>query len=1352
ALVIDPAGNASGVIRVGASSPVTFQSLETFNVDTLGNTDSVTVGVTDNNDNVSVSGSAVTINGQLFSLTGEESIVVNTGDGDDSVTATPGAVPIAVNGGDPTASDTLIFDGQSGALTIDLDLQTITELLLSPVSFTGFEHVTVNAATADVTVLGTGGDDDIEVAPTGANDATVTLAGLNASFDVSNAGALSLGTLGGADLLTVVGNAANNTIAVARGLTTLVTVDALQPIGFSPASTEALVVEGGLGDDTITVTGSGGPGNLSVDGQGPSASDTLRVEGAASSANNFTVDAGSSVDSGSVNLNGDVTQFSGIEAIQLDANSGGALQDQLTVNGTGGNDVVTLTASTATAGGSVTTSFGPGIAFEAFDTAVNSTVTLATGAGDDTIVANHDDGWAITTVAIDAGDPTASDSVQIIGDNGVNETFAYTPSSANAGTMTVTGGTTTTYSLVNVESLHANARDATADVLNVTTTTAVITPGFPPGSGQVDAFTAGGASQLGLTYENFETTAVTGTTAVIDGTSADDTITVSTAGIVTVTNNLGFNNSVNVAAFTTLILNTLGGNDSVSIDPSVLFTGGIRVIGGEPGTGSDSVQVDSGGAVTVTVDLSATPDTVSGIVGGSISLLGVENLAVDGQDGTVNDFDVVGYGSSTDLISITLDGGDINNNDGDLIDISLTTLPNDLTYTPQSATAGQLALTANPGIAITGFNNVAGGLSIDASGSLDSLTFTGSNGADTIDVSGTAIALTVGGDAWLPIDYASVESLNVIGGDAADTFNVTPSALPVFVDGGDPIGGTPGDLLSVIAGGDPVVLSSGPENDEGNVLVGTNQPVSFDKIESLSIIGNGTNAATVNGTNGDDDITVIGNSVPAAGGDGLASNDFTVSVNAGPAVQFIDLGGLTINAMSGDDDIDVETNMLDLTNDVTLNGDLPGTGGGDTVTVRGDTGPDAASWTPGATADSGTFSVSGETINVTGTEAVAYDGEGDNEAITVNGTGGDDVLVHSPGAAVDAGAVAIMTGGAGRLGLTYVNLGSAGNVTVDGQGGMDRLVAEGTGGDDTLHVDTTDISLTSSLGQHIGLIPTDIDSVTLAGLEGDDRFTVEPNVTIPLQIQGGGPGGSDVLLIDESAIGGGLGIFGASFNVQPDFTNPQDDTGEIQETTGGFSAFYAGIESVQLLATLDDDLRVADDLANNTWTLRTGAAIQVESGRVQIDTRSPILFENFANVALQNLGGLDRFEVTPDRLPAATTYLVDGFETGAGTERDTVAFYGTGTGDIVTVTDSDVTIGVSVGYTDFAALEVNALDGDDVVLVDASAAAVSTQVIYDGGAGFDFLRLTGAGGIFTSTTYSPGPSVTEGRLEYSGAT
>ena len=181
----------------------------------------------------------------------------------------------------------------------------------------------------------------------------------------------------------------------------------------------------------------------------------------------------------------------------------------------------------------------------------------------------------------------------------------------------------------------------------------------------------------------------------------------------------------------------------------------------------------------------------------------------------------------------------------------------------------------------------SGSFTAQLGGGDDTLVVNGSADADTIAVGGAAVAIT----GRRTVNYTGAEHLTVNGNAGSDTFNVTPSsAVAIFIDGGDPVGVKPGDLLTIIAGGSPVTFNAGPETDEGSFEVGANQPVSFDHIELLAIDGSGP--AVINGTNGPDAITVIARdaSTHAAAADGV--QDFTVSVNTGPDLLFLNVGSL----------------------------------------------------------------------------------------------------------------------------------------------------------------------------------------------------------------------------------------------------------------------------------------------------------------------------------------------------------------------------------------------------------------------------------------------------------------------------
>ena len=116
----------------------------------------------------------------------------------------------------------------------------------------------------------------------------------------------------------------------------------------------------------------------------------------------------------------------------------------------------------------------------------------------------------------------------------------------------------------------------------------------------------------------------------------------------------------------------------------------------------------------------------------------------------------------------------------------------------------------------------------------------------------------------------------------------------------------PGDTLNIVSGGSPVTFFAGPHSDEGGFLVGADQAVSFTGIESIGpiVIGPGGGPVLIQGTNGNDTFTVIARDQtynPAADG----KQDYTVSVNAGPDMLFIDAPTLYLDGLNGSDAFNV---------------------------------------------------------------------------------------------------------------------------------------------------------------------------------------------------------------------------------------------------------------------------------------------------------------------------------------------------------------------------------------------------------------------------------------------------------------
>jgi hypothetical protein len=410
------------------------------------------------------------------------------------------------------------------------------------------------------------------------------------------------------------------------------------------------------------------------------------------------------------------------------------------------------------------------------------------------------------------------------------------------------------------------------------------------GSGTSTIFGPGQAGTQTVFFENLSPVLdlVPSALLTINATAADNAIDyagIFGLGIVTIDEQ----ESIAFANKTTLIINSGAGQDTISLtNPSFSPLGltDILVNGGNPGTGDVLNITGVGDAVTVNTSTSTITGAGTGV---SIAYSGIENLNLPSGIG--------------DLTLVTTGADDT------------------VVVTPGLSTGANSGSVSSSGtVPQIRFVN-SGSLTANLMGGNDALVVNGSSNADTIAVGGAAVAIS----GRRTVSYSGVEGLTVNGNAGSDTFNVTPSgAVSMFIDGGDPIGVLPGDLLNIISGANTVVFNAGPQTDEGSFVVGSNQPVSFDHIESFSVTGTGP--ATINGTNGPDTITVIardGSYNAAANG----VQDFTVSVNTGPDLLFVDVPSLTINALSGSDQITLQTPAPNPAGpwdvDVTINGGPP---------------------------------------------------------------------------------------------------------------------------------------------------------------------------------------------------------------------------------------------------------------------------------------------------------------------------------------------------------------------------------------------------------------------------------------------
>ncbi|KKM72636.1 hypothetical protein LCGC14_1418530, partial [marine sediment metagenome] len=596
--------------------------------------------------------------------------------------------------------------------------------------------------------------------------------------------------------------------------------------------------------------------------------------------------------------------------------------------------------------------------FEPIEFINKQNLVIDAGAGSDTIHLNNPSTpTGLTSITVNGDDPTASDTLIV---NGVAGTvLVHTGSLTITGVTGLAGAVPVNYGTIEelVVSAGSSSRLTVRGSADYT-----VNPGAAVDEGTV--LTA----WIPISFVGFgpgATIELAGTDdLVVNGTEAPDAFAVAaTSGDVTPAGRATIERS---GSLTDLYLNGLGGDDTFDVTGSQPYTT-INISGGDP-SASDVANLTGNGSAAVSASVGDNDPVVTGGGLGTVNLSGVEivNLDASGEDLTVS------ATASADAVWVT----------------------------PLGANSG--ALQANGVAPVVNFSDVAT-FSVDLLAGSDTLTVNGSAGADEITVSGSAVAIT-GKEA---VNYSNTEALTVNGLEGSDSFDVTPAAIPIFIDGGDPIASLPGDLLTIQSGGDPVTINPGPENDEGSFDVGANEPVSFDRVESFSIVGGGP--LVVNGTNGPDAITLIARDDSThAGADGV--QDFTVSINGSSDFLFLDVPQVTVNALSGSDEIVLRTpapNDAAWGTDVTIHGGPPSASDRVVVETPG-ADPETVVYTPTG-ADAGSIDIDGDLVTLTGVEELVYDGEGDDDSLTVVGTSGDDVIVHTPGVADDAGSFAVNT-------------------------------------------------------------------------------------------------------------------------------------------------------------------------------------------------------------------------------------------------------------------------------------------------------------------------------------------------------
>ncbi|MCO6453692.1 MAG: CHRD domain-containing protein [Pirellulaceae bacterium] len=1114
----------------------------------------------------------------------------------------------------------------------------------------------------------------------------------------------------------------------------------------------AMNFEGLGGSDTFNLLPSANGTVLNIDGGNPTfnplSGDVIVVPAPADPTNQVSWQAGATNDSGTIvsTLAGTAraaVNFSHVEGITVD--NGGAI----TIVGTNGDNDITVNGTAADAF-TAAIDGGPTVQFNAV------TSLQINGLGGDDDIDLTVGPLAITSIDIDGGDPTASDTVLVNGTPG-QDNVSYTPTGADSGSVTGLGSPinlTATEHLIYNGLGGGDALTIFGDGLDAvfgSGDTFVHTPGLFRDAGRIDLNAApivGPIVQmLGLSYEQLGAVPFAGAPVVnfvgdpvgffptpdqliVRGTDNSDDFDVSplaaNASGVNLTTAVGQHVPLATVDFEFLTLVGLDGDDVFNVNAGHEFQT-IDIEGGDP---SASDELFLFGAPNTAEAVGFRPSTVVPSItritglGGTISTTDVERIRYDAPDNNDSVTIDPGFGNQTVRVDSATDFSD-RIVSSSLPEIGITQAPSVVHIAPNPASAASTEVTFATNDLWRISDNTTYQTSLRAQ---DTLVIEGNAAANQYTVINPAVGAVQITDVSPGVGVVVLETgalggpaslvINTLGGDdiVAVVNNAAggPVTIPVTYHGEDG-----NDLLQVIsnAASTGTTYSPGPAADSGHIAQSGGVNVFFTGLEPVQILGAGAaDSLTVNGTPADNAI----NYTQGPGGGILAGNTGLVTVDNFESVEFNNFGTLNINGLAGSDTINLNNPVTPVAlNAINVDGGDPTAS--DTVVVNVAT----AAVISDLTADGATITRTGEsTVFVTNAESLMIVGDG-SANLTIQGTGGSDTIVHTPGSAIDAGAVRVDN----LLPISYQNLGAGSTLTVDGLVGNDTLVANGTSSSDQFDVEDTTgtVTLTSSLGSHLALQQGNVETLTLDGLDGDDNFTINADQPYNvISVLGGGPGASDVLQVND--------VFGAADTF---IVNPGFDNGQGTVTVNALPVAYLGVEHVLLQASSDagDALTVNDDLADNAWTVLAGP---IFGDRVQIDQRESVDFTGFDTVDLENDFGTDVFNIYPTNL----TGFTGSFTVTGATPDDVLNLFGTPAGDAITSAAADVTVnGVTItAGTGLALTAIHGLEGDDNINLSAFTQTAlhilggdgddtvigSNQVnvgdLIDGGAGDDALN------------------------------
>jgi hypothetical protein len=321
----------------------------------------------------------------------------------------------------------------------------------------------------------------------------------------------------------------------------------------------------------------------------------------------------------------------------------------------------------------------------------------------------------------------------------------------------------------------------------------------------------------------------------------------------------------------------------------------------------------------------------------------------------------------------------------------------------------------------------------------------------------------------------------------------------------------------------------------------------------------------------------------------------------------------------------------------------------------------SATYTP-TSPSGGTLAVSGTLVTFSNIQSFTYDGQSGGDTLILIGNAAANLFTLRPGAANDAGTLSMDS----TLPVAFQKLGAAGQVVVNGNGGADTLLCYGVAANDSFTVASNPLGGQVNLNARVPVITEAIQTLTLQGVAGGDTFTLVPTLaTSPyttLNLQAGNQAAGDQANLTAAA-GADVSVSGQAVS-QSGKTVVGSGLANINLNGAGNRLIYNGVAGV-------------------TENINVLASPTANQGQVSVPGVTLVTFVN-APALVVNGNPADNDTVTFTGTLATDTFQIN--LAAAGTAADPV---------LKLLDPTGTTLLTLQNYTGFPLLNIQGLSGGD---------------------------------------------------------